>query len=288
MHGIARSIAFGLIIIVLMFPILGTFEDGLCASQYDYQSSEIFLGNFTSLNYNVTVLNQSDAFGKGPAYLLNGVTNKGYWYQVGIGYNWSKYGTVHGVGFSRLTYLEFITSTNAVSTGNTIYSGDKILLSMYFEDNNVILTTYDWNTLAYNETTFPAFNATYFVGGPYINGSNNGTSDKSGHFTGLMTEWWHPDIDSIAEKPILYTPYRTAPNGVQLLVHNIGIIPQPTTNNFAGGLVGFTCSLDLNNLIKNSLNQTSTSGRLYNAVSYNFSPYENITLSVHDGVFVTN
>jgi hypothetical protein len=37
----------------------------------------------------VTAVAQTDASsGYGPAYLLNGLTDKGYWYQVGLAWNW--------------------------------------------------------------------------------------------------------------------------------------------------------------------------------------------------------
>ncbi len=277
------------IALIIIFPTMGTLYNSRCSSQYDYQHSETFLGNFSSLSYNVYVLNQSDFFGKGPAYLLNGLTNKGYWYQVGIGYNWSKYGTVHGTGFSTITYLEFVTTTNATPAENVIFSGDKILLSMSFANGNVILKVHDWNTNFTNETYFPSYNATYFVGGPYKNGTNNGTSDKSGHFTGLMTEWWHPDIYANVEAPIVYSPYLTTYNSVQLLVHDVGIIPQPTANNFNGALVAFTCSVDAYNLVKNAFNQTSTSGiiEINNSTAYNFSPFTNVTLQLRGRTFIT-
>jgi hypothetical protein len=55
---------------------------------YDQQVFMIFGQSFNSLSVNVTAVEQSDGNGYGPSYLLNGVTNDGYWYQVGLSWNW--------------------------------------------------------------------------------------------------------------------------------------------------------------------------------------------------------
>jgi hypothetical protein len=57
-------------------------------AKYDQQLGMTFCEDFSSLAYNVTAVDQTDPYGYGPAYLLNGLSNEGYWYQVGISYNW--------------------------------------------------------------------------------------------------------------------------------------------------------------------------------------------------------
>lgn len=269
---------------------LGTiYNNRFCNWTYDYQSGETFSGNFSTLSYNVYVINQSDSFGKGPAYLLNGLTNKLYWYQVGVGYNWSKYGTEHNAGFSTISYLEFITPTNSVPIGNVMHTGDKVLLSMNFSDGNVILKVYDWNTGFTNITTFPAYNATYFVGGPYNGSEDNGTANWQGHFTGLMTEWVHANLYPNAEQPIIYAPYTTNYNKTQLFVHNVGPLASPVQSTLSGQLASLACFLDLYNWNKSQLNQSKTSGILKtnNTEMYNFTPYPNYTLQVQGRNFTT-
>ena len=54
---------------------------------YDEQSYISFGGNFTALEYNVTAIAQNSSGGYGLGYLLNGVSNTGYWYQVGLAWN---------------------------------------------------------------------------------------------------------------------------------------------------------------------------------------------------------
>ena len=82
----------GLLILVL---ILGA-RSGLgqlspmnqSASLYDVQIGETFGVNLTGLAVNVKAVAQADPSGYGPCYLLNGLTSSGWWYQVGLSYNW--------------------------------------------------------------------------------------------------------------------------------------------------------------------------------------------------------
>src|SRR5439155_18815347 len=57
-------------------------------ANYDEQLGTTFTQSFASITYNVTAVAQSDTNGYGPAYLLNGLGSTGYWYQVGISYDW--------------------------------------------------------------------------------------------------------------------------------------------------------------------------------------------------------
>ena len=75
--------------ILLAIVILLVFINKSSATQlYDEQLGLSFTQNWTSLAYNVTAVARNDTSGIGPAYLLNGCTNQGYWYQVGLSYNW--------------------------------------------------------------------------------------------------------------------------------------------------------------------------------------------------------
>ena len=57
-------------------------------ANYDEQIGITFAQSFNSIAYNVTALAQSDTDGYGPAYLLNGLSDGGYWYQIGISSLW--------------------------------------------------------------------------------------------------------------------------------------------------------------------------------------------------------
>src|SRR5207244_13098146 len=57
-------------------------------ASYDEQLGTTFTQSFTSIAYNLTAIQQSDSNGYGPAYLLNGLGSTGYWYQIGLPYDW--------------------------------------------------------------------------------------------------------------------------------------------------------------------------------------------------------
>ncbi len=54
------------------------------------------------LSYNITAVEQTDSYGYGPAYLLNGLTDKGDWYQVGLAFDWPLDGGGYASGFTFL------------------------------------------------------------------------------------------------------------------------------------------------------------------------------------------
>lgn len=168
--------------------------------RYDEQLYLMFKQNFTSLAYNVTAVAQSDSYGYGPAYLLNGLSNTGYWYQVGINWNWPIPPDSRVIGFSSFyeffypngsTYLPRLLSLSA-----PIHNGDSVLLSLQFSDGQVVLSAHDWNSGATVTKSYSAEGATYFVG--CSNGCNH-------FFTGLMTEWYHVNSTNTSEGKVTYS-----------------------------------------------------------------------------------
>ena len=152
------------------------------------------------LAYNVTAVAQSDNDGIGPAYLINALSNAGYWYQIGLSYNWSIEGNAsqlsHADGFL-VNYNVFNPNGTVVApvcpggpcggvmniTGN-INNGDKILLSISVQGSNIIMSMKDWNTGAAAEMNFSNEGATGFEG-------TLRSPNYAGFFSGLMTEWHH-------------------------------------------------------------------------------------------------
>src|SRR5271170_2453322 len=59
------------------------------APKEDIQQGLTLEGNHSTLIFNVTIVNQSNSDALSTIYLLNALTNKGYWYQAGVAYNWS-------------------------------------------------------------------------------------------------------------------------------------------------------------------------------------------------------
>jgi hypothetical protein len=166
-------------------------------ANYDEQSYISFGNNFTKLSYNITALAQNSSGGYGVAYLLNGVSNVGYWYQVSLAWNWTRsLSTDTWNGFD-LGYEVFAQNGSGlypssksgmgiVHFSNIVNRNDTIQLNLYFLNNKVVMSAYDWNTKAFAIINYSAFNATKFVGFSQ-NITSNGTN-KQGEFTGLMTE----------------------------------------------------------------------------------------------------
>jgi len=168
-----------------------------------------FTQNFISMAYNVTAVVQSDpTSGSGPAYLLNGLSDKGYWYQVGLSWNWNP-GNSPGTGFN-FVYEVFDPLGNSIyptagGAGLQFFSGpvnagDTVLLNLYFSSAyGVAMFAKDYNTGATSSQTYGAQGASQFVGSPLS------TANSQGFFTGLMTEWYHSSAFYGNVAPVVYS-----------------------------------------------------------------------------------
>jgi hypothetical protein len=173
-------------------PSMGAAPD---PTSYDEQIGMTFTQSFTSLAYNVTAVKQSDpTSGTGPAYLLNGLSDQGYWYQVGLSWNWNP-GNTPGTGFG-LNYEVFgpngdsIFPTNGYggleSFSGPVNVGDTVLLNLYFSSiYGVVMFAEDYNTGAVASQSYSAEGGSEFIG------LSSNTANQNGFFTGLMTEWYH-------------------------------------------------------------------------------------------------
>jgi hypothetical protein len=160
-------------------------------ANYDEQIGMTFTQNFTSMAYNVTAVEQTDpTLGTGPGYLLSGVSTAGYWYQVGLSWDWSP-----GAGFA-MSYEVFDSSGNSIYPSNggggllgfsgTVNPGDNVTLDLYFNGSGqVVMLADDARTDASAQVTYAAEGSASFVGQPSSDANSNG------FFTGLMTEWYH-------------------------------------------------------------------------------------------------
>ena len=168
----------------------------------DEQIGLTFPQNFASLAYNITATEQDANYSYGPGYLLNGFSNTGYWYQVGLSWDWPGF-----QGF-KMIYAVFTPSGKIVLGPENGYNipfsgpvnqGDKVGLYLYFYNETVVMYAYDWNTGAYAYETYSSENATYFAGSSFGAGSSQGT------FTGLMTEQYHVGQYNGTEQPAIYS-----------------------------------------------------------------------------------
>ena len=187
--------------------------------KYDEQLGMTFAEDFPKLSYNVTAVAQSDAQGFGPGYLLNGLTDAGYWYQVGVAFNWPYQQGGYEPGFNFL-YEAFNSSGASIypsggggGLGNfsgVVNNGDLVLLQLSFSSGQVDFRAYDWNTGAEANQSFPA-SGSKFVGLGYSSGAH-------GFFSGLMTEWYHVNAYYGSEAEVTYSNSTTALSSATLWV----------------------------------------------------------------------
>jgi hypothetical protein len=177
---------------------------------YDEQVGITFTQDFTSLAFNVTAVEQTDPVaGAGPAYLLNGLTNTGLWYQVGLSYRWPGTNGQPLQGFN-MAYEVFDPSyffcpegsvfpdgCGAGTAALNVNRGDIVQLSLNFSAGNVLMTAVDWNTTSSMTEEYAAEGASYFIGLP-------NSIAENGFFTGLMTEEYHASPYTGTGQPVVY------------------------------------------------------------------------------------
>jgi len=175
---------------------------------YDEQLGASFTQDFAALAYNVTAVAQVDSEGYGPAYLLNGLTPTGFWYQVGISYHWpdSNGGYDPTFGFSYEVYgsdgKTAYPSGGGAGLGNfsgVVHSGDSVLLSLTFIGPDVQMLAKDWSTGATASASYSSEGSSIFVG------DAASPTNVRGFFTGLMTEWYHVGAYYENEEQVVYS-----------------------------------------------------------------------------------
>jgi PKD repeat protein len=192
-----------------LLPISATslqLSSSIPAANYDEQLGTTFTQSFASLAYNVTAVAQSDTYGYGPAYLLNGLGSTGYWYQIGLSYDWPFTAGGYNPGFG-MNYEVFDPQGASIfpSSGGGLSSiqvgpGDTVLLSLNFSASgrSVVMMARDWNTQSANSVSFSAERAISFKG-------LTNSFEQTGFFTGLMTEWYHVDPNLANEGEVAYS-----------------------------------------------------------------------------------
>jgi hypothetical protein len=147
-------------------------------ANYDEQIWAIMSQSTNSIAYNVTAVEQSDGSGYGPAYLISGYSNTGYWYQTGIAWHWvvpSDAGYYNAFDFFVQVYHGNSQLANSLSE-LTIHGGDNVTLqiSLSKSSNEVVMSAYDPSTGAKNQTSWSAYGASDFVGDLHNTGTPTG------------------------------------------------------------------------------------------------------------------
>jgi hypothetical protein len=171
-------------------------------ASYDQQIALLYGQDYSSLNTNVAVVEQSDGDGFGPAYLLNGLSNAGWWYQVGLSWNWplaSGRGYSNGVHFVWEVFAPNGTTTTptVISFSGPVNRGDNMFLSLAFSGGNVVMYGFDNSTGASATHSYSGVGANMFLG--------RSSSPNSKFFTGLMTEWYHANSNVTSMKLVSYS-----------------------------------------------------------------------------------
>jgi hypothetical protein len=215
MNGYGRRWSYLILTFALVFLLVPNISHASGTSTpYDEQLGITYTQDYTSLAYNVTAIAQSSSGGYGPAYLLNGYSNTGYWYQVGLSYNW-----LPNQGWA-VSYEVFDPNGRSIYPQNggggtlefngPINQGDKVLLNLYFSGGSVIMLAKDLNTGSSFSTSYSAEGASTFVGNPYATATN-------GYFTGLMTEWYHSNPYYGNEQGVNYSIFGSTSNAAAWL-----------------------------------------------------------------------
>jgi hypothetical protein len=194
-----RLTSYILILLLLIFSISAkiskagdTTIPGPTYPSYDQQAVLSYSQNQgPTISVIVTAITQpEDSHQSGQNYLLNGLSDAGYWYQWGLTKDWTP---GYDNGNFYLVYSLFTPSGSYEGAGTVLFhggqvnEGDKVLLTMSITSNDnvseVLMTANDLNTGA-NATWwfYNTHGATQFIGNP------EKISDQNGYFTGLMSE----------------------------------------------------------------------------------------------------
>jgi hypothetical protein len=173
---------------------------------YDELIGVSFRQNFPSLSYNVSAVEQCGTEGGGPAYLLNGLSDTGYWYQVGLSWRWGYPTTTIRAGFDAIFAVFAPNGTEVFLSGTrrtvldsiAVSQGDNVRLSLSFSSGNVIMYTNDWDTGSSATEELSSNGATQFAG------TSNQYANSNGFFTGLMTEQYHSSVYYGGEQIVSY------------------------------------------------------------------------------------
>ena len=163
------------------------------AAPYDEQVGVTFTQDFSKLAFNVTAVAFTDPDGVGPGYLVNGLTDYGYWYQVGLSYNWPHTLGGFNPGFS-MNYEVFDNTGVSIDPpsgggglkpfNGPVNAGDIVLLSLGFASGSVVMQAKDLETGAASSHSYSGKGSTFV-------GLQSSLSSQLGFFTGLMTEQYH-------------------------------------------------------------------------------------------------
>lgn len=234
------------------------------------------------MEYNVTAVEQNDlTLDNGPAYLLSGLSNTGYWYQAGLSWNWSP-GQIPGIGFN-MNYEVFGPSGGSIfpvsggaglmSFSGPVNQGDRVLVRLYFANSNVIMAAEDENTGSSASEVFSASGGTYFVG---ITGA---TANQHGFFTGLMTEWYHGNPYYGQEQKVAYSNSQVGLSSALMWIDEYDAQTNQVVFASTSSVISYSGASTLQSFASHNTTEYSNAhefitGSLNIALTLNYSAYE--------------
>jgi hypothetical protein len=156
---------------------------------YDEQAVLFDPSSTTAISADANVSNDTDSNGYGAAFLVNALSTTGYWYQVGIAFDWGwESGYLPGFVFVYSMYAPG-EGTNSPSVfcmeQVAAPSGDSVALRIGLQGATVVLSLSEPAGSLVDSVLLSAYGASAFVGAP--------GASASGFFTGWMTEWRHSE-----------------------------------------------------------------------------------------------
>jgi hypothetical protein len=208
------------IVLVVVGPFVWTEIElhGYPAAFYDLQGFLATDNSTYALIYNVTANEQTSDCPYGVAYLLNGVTSDGGWYQDGLAWNWRD----GGEGRFTLIYDVFNPSGAVIDPvgggagfaefGGAIHPGDTVRLVLAVGDGTVQMNAFDESTKSVAVHYPPATISPSWIGA-YVLGTPTGSI-----FTGLMTECYRGSYGNTTLQDATFTDLGAPITNAQLCV----------------------------------------------------------------------
>src|SRR5438552_10538204 len=163
----------------------------------------------THVEFNVTALAQCSDSAIGPGYILAGRSDQGYWYEVGLAWNWPvsldpNGGVANGFHSIYAAYSPSGTSqninghTDILNLLNGVNDGDLVQLGLSISNNDVLMSVHDWNSSITDRLSTSAYSASQFVALPQAG------FDSNGFYTGVATVEFHESPFYGDEQRVVY------------------------------------------------------------------------------------
>ncbi len=185
---------------------------------YDQLFAVSFADDSRSMEYEVRAREQSDKYGYGAGYFVNGYTGSDHWYQAALVYNWPGHQngkSYYFPGFNMLFDVFYFDQHGyehkAVGIrrfDGDVMEGDKIALRLYFQNGRVFMCAYDEDTHARAQVSLESSDDVFL-----------GTTDFTsidGPFTGLIAERYGPTQDFSSLSPITFHPMQRVNSPVHI------------------------------------------------------------------------